>query len=420
MEEVAPPRAPAEYFTPGSYPAAQHYTPNALLLLEHTVEDSDSQVVSAHKYPGLQAFSAYYAGLHGYIAAVVCIWGTAANMANIVVLTRPKMLSSTNLILTWLAVADLLTMISCLPVNIHFYIMKDPKLPFPSTRTLDWIRYLIFNINFTVACHTVAIWLTITLAIFRYLYICYPTSGASLCSMQKARSAIIAVYASTAIVCIPNYLVPEIETLTDNKNNATAADNETSVYYTVIDKKSVFNTINYWIQAFLFKLIPCILLTILTVLLVIAMHQANVRRMKLKSQGRRDESDRAREHNRTTAMLLAVVGLFLITELPQGVLTLGSIFVQNFFQDVYWPLGDLLDIMALLNNSINFVLYCTMSRQFRETFVEIFCACQQVHPPGWLKLEVVTQNTLHLEDGVRSGSKRGRRAKGERDDKVTF
>jgi len=89
-------------------------------------------------------------------------------------------------------------------------------------------------------------------------------------------------------------------------------------------------------------------------------------------QGRQDESERAREHNRTTAMLLAVVGLFQLTELPQGVLTLCSIFIPNFFRDVYWPLGDVLDIAALLNNSINFVLYCTMSRQFRETFVETF------------------------------------------------
>jgi len=32
----------------------------------------------------------------------------------------------------------------------------------------------------------------------------------------------------------------------------------------------------------------------------------------------------------------------------------------------------MLDISALLNNSINFVLYCTMSRQFRETFVATF------------------------------------------------
>jgi len=118
-------------------------------------------------------------------------------------------------------------------------------------------------------------------------------------------------------------------------------------------------------------------------------------------------------------MLLAVVGLFQLTELPQGVLTLCSIFIPHFFRDVYWPLGDVLDIAALLNNSINFVLYCTMSRQFRQTFVETFFgeSCQGgVSSPragaalpekgsassrrkteakmgpttGWLKLESVT------------------------------
>lgn len=31
-----------------------------------------------------------------------------------------------------------------------------------------------------------------------------------------------------------------------------------------------------------------------------------------------------------------------------------------------------MDFLALLNSSINFILYCTMSRQFRETFFQIF------------------------------------------------
>jgi hypothetical protein len=51
-----------------------------------------------------------------------------ANMANIIVLTRKNMINPTNTILMWLAVADLLTMVSYLPFSIHFYIMKDPQL----------------------------------------------------------------------------------------------------------------------------------------------------------------------------------------------------------------------------------------------------------------------------------------------------
>lgn len=35
-------------------------------------------------------------------------------------------------------------------------------------------------------------------------------------------------------------------------------------------------------------------------------------------------------------------------------------------------IGDLIDILALINSGINFILYCSMSRQFRQTFIVLF------------------------------------------------
>ena len=345
------------------------------------------------RYPELQNFSKAYVGYHGYIAAVVCVWGIAANLANIVVLTRRHMISSTNTILLWLAVADLLTMVSYFPVSIHFYIMKDPKLAFPTSRSVHWIRFMLFHINFTVLAHTVAIWLTIMLAMWRYLFICYPTRGSQLCSMKNAKIVIAFVYVFSSVICIPNFLSTTHSKkiyLPKPQPNVSSFDYYGLSSSDIVLSNPALEKWNYWIQAFLIKLIPCALLTILTILLIIAMTKANKRRMQLKSQGRKDESERAREHNRTTMMLLAVVGLFLLTEFPQGILTLCNIFIENFVDEVYWPLGDLLDIMALLNNSINFVLYCTMSRQFRDTFVATFCSCCPQHRPGWLKLKTFT------------------------------
>lgn len=148
------------------------------------------------------------------------------------------------------------------------------------------------------------------------------------------------------------------------------------VYYTADESDNVvLKKFNFWIHSILFKLVPCVLLTTLTVLLVVEMRKANARRAKLKSQGRNNELDKTREHNRTTAMLIGVVGLFELAELPQGILTLGSIFVTGFYDDVYQPLGDLVDMMALVNNSITFILYCTMSRQFRDTFIATILTC---------------------------------------------
>ena len=44
----------------------------------------------------------------------------------------------------------------------------------------------------------------------------------------------------------------------------------------------------------------------------------------------------------------------------------------DFFQACYMPLGNLLDAIALLNSSINFLIYYFMSRQFRKTFLKTF------------------------------------------------
>ena len=45
---------------------------------------------------------------------------------------------------------------------------------------------------------------------------------------------------------------------------------------------------------------------------------------------------------------------------------------QVFFKECYLPLADIMDGLALINSTINFVIYYFMSRQFRKTFIEMF------------------------------------------------
>ncbi|RWS20679.1 class A rhodopsin-like G-protein coupled receptor GPRmys [Leptotrombidium deliense] len=72
-------------------------------------------------------------------------------------------------------------------------------------------------------------------------------------------------------------------------------------------------------------------------------------------------------------MLLGVLILFLLTESPTGILVLvAGIVGEAFFLNVYKPLGEILDLLALVNSAVNFVLYCSMSKQFRQTFAKLF------------------------------------------------
>ncbi|CAG2189324.1 G-protein coupled receptor dmsr-1-like [Mytilus edulis] len=355
--------------------------------------------VNSSSLTPLQVFGVAYAYLHGYISICVCLFGFMANMANIIVLTRKNMISSTNFILTWLAIADLFTMLDYFPFAVHFYILKDVDLPPLFTRGYGWICFLLFHGSFSICCHTIAIWLTIALAIFRFLYIWFPTRGSTLCSLDHAKKVIVVIIVSTIIFTIPNVIANDFdfvnvcEKTINTTNTSTVIYKREKIYKWKLRQENAFfqfnESLNFFVQASLMKIIPCIMLTLLTILLVVAMHRAYKRRMALKNKGKKEDSDKHNEHNRTTLMLLAVVVLFLITELPQGIMTILNIVdIERFYESVYMPLGDLFDITALCNNAINFVLYCTMSTQFRETFRQTFCSCCPKIRPGWRKMGV--------------------------------
>lgn len=297
--------------------------------------------------------------IHGYASLFVCILGTIANLLNIVVLTRKEMRTPTNMILTGLAIADLLVMVDYVPFSYYMYLNK-------SKYTYSLAVFTLFHANFSQVCHTISIWLTVIIAVWRCIAIAYPQMNRVWCKMKNTVIVIIGTYIACPVVCIPQYFTYNLRCRT--------VRNETA--YTVYSDGSVLlRDIHYWIYGFLMKLLPCVLLTILSLRLILALIKTKKRQKNLSNTGSKSKKQMNKEKkaDRTTKMLLVVLLLFLITEFPQGILglmnySLGDVFLRN----CYLPLGDLLDILALFNSGINFMIYCAMSRQFRITFRMLF------------------------------------------------
>lgn len=107
-----------------------------------------------------------YFAIHGCLATGVCIFGVVVNVLNVIVLTRKKMLSPTNLLLTALAVADGITMVLYLPFVIYYYLIHDRE-PTPQKNSLRATVMLQLYAWCSVVSHTTSIWITVALAIFR-------------------------------------------------------------------------------------------------------------------------------------------------------------------------------------------------------------------------------------------------------------
>lgn len=148
--------------------------------------------------------------MHGYISLVVCILGTIANTLNIIVLTRREMRSPTNAILTGLAVADLAVMLEYIPYTVHDYILKD-SLPREEKLSYGWACFIMFHSIFAQVLHTISIWLTVTLAVWRYIAVGYPQKNRLWCGMRTTIITITTAYVVCVLVVSPSlYLITAI------------------------------------------------------------------------------------------------------------------------------------------------------------------------------------------------------------------
>ena len=71
-----------------------------------------------------------YEPLHGYLAVIICVLGTIFNMMNILVLTHKDMRTNPiNLLLTGIAVADMMVMVEYIPFAVHMYLFQGASRP---------------------------------------------------------------------------------------------------------------------------------------------------------------------------------------------------------------------------------------------------------------------------------------------------
>lgn len=101
------------------------------------------------------------------------------------------------------------------------------------------------------------------------------------------------------------------------------------------------------------KLVPCLMLTIFMTLLVRMLIEARERRTRLC----RGQTSGKSQAERTTTMLTAIVAVFLVTELPQGILVfaIGKLFMLSLHdckeilkKRFNWPLLETVHFLQFL------------------------------------------------------------------------
>ena len=197
--------------------------------------------------------------------------------------------------------------------------------------------------------------------------------------MSNSRSLALAILFMAAVsqatrFAEVRYSAVELESRTRPNATMVGCVIESDPFFETLD---VYYYFYYWFRVVFISLIPCLLLVILNALLIHTMHVARMRREQLLRQNKKTESRRLAESNCTTMMLVIVVGLFLVVEFPLAVFYI-LIIVENI-ADIIILTDDsantaslFINFFILLSYPLNFLIYCAMSRQFRDTFQVLF------------------------------------------------
>ena len=338
----------------------------------------------------LEQFSDDFQHPQGVITLIIAILGITFNILNVIVLTDSKMKSPVNLLLMFLGFAEIGLLLVYIPYVIIFNLMATPGIPQYITTSRDEANYFLFYADASVFLHMSAIWLIITTAFFRFLLVQFPIPAAKWCTYKRA----VIAGAVTFIVCLfasmPNIVRNSIVTLEEYP----CYQLEPGVKYYGIDAREHFKDekmemFNYWLFATIGKFIPSILLMVFTIFLIKVLRDAQTRRKRLHVSTPRNSSVTSvgerrgtagsvsgrggggggGEFGQTTRMLLAVVVLFFMVEFSHGVLVLWAGLTDNIH--IYNHLGEVIDLLTLTAFSVNFILYCTMSRQYRLLFLAL-------------------------------------------------
>uniref|UniRef100_A0A914RR20 G-protein coupled receptors family 1 profile domain-containing protein n=1 Tax=Parascaris equorum TaxID=6256 RepID=A0A914RR20_PAREQ len=248
-----------------------------------------------------------------------------------------------------MALCDMTTMFSYMVFSIRFGFLVDVEQP-PFGFTLPWICFLLLHVVCSIALRTVSIYLSVVTAYIRYHAMDKLASKWMMAA--SARPIFLVILMLVGLTSIPTFLIHGIVEV-----DPTLSQNE-SLYTIIIPELALANECllfksNLWLTGILFKkLNEC---------------RKNHQLLKLSNGG--SEVKRVYLPDRTTKMLIILLMIFLFTELPQGFLAiLNGMFPNDIHQYIYLSVGEMLDLLSLINCNVCFIVYPCISSHYRQTF----------------------------------------------------
>ena len=151
-------------------------------------------------YDAFYATAQFFTGLILY--PCICIPGLMGNFLTLLVFSKRHMRSSTNAFLSALAVADSIKLLNDLLYFLTILLLRaDEVIGNHVYGYLYPYAHFIFSLSVCVSS-----WLTVSVAVERYVMVCHPTRARRMCTRERAVSVCCAVFLVMTLLALPSAL----------------------------------------------------------------------------------------------------------------------------------------------------------------------------------------------------------------------
>ncbi|XP_067936833.1 FMRFamide receptor-like [Watersipora subatra] len=285
-----------------------------------------------------------------YLFPIICILGIIGNVLTFIVFIKIKPRSSTTVFLTTLAISDTIKLVCDFLYFIVVCLEKTGHTTISHQTFVALYPYAHYTLNFSL-CNTA--WLTVAVAVERYIYMKWPERANTICTVTRSTITCCIIWLSSMLVAIPFVL---------RYKHYPKEDGTIDITVSPLWQITEFTDAYVWVQNILRSIIPLIVLVILNAWIIRALSRLSKRHMAPPPC-----------KMRATSMLVAMIMAFLVCITPDAVLSAVFGFGYTDAPMMIKGIREISDVLLSLNSAINFFLYFTFNKIFRQKLSKLLC-----------------------------------------------
>lgn len=306
--------------------------------------------------------------IYGILCPIIAILTLVSNILVVCVFMKRRMRSVTTVFLVGLAVSDTLGAFLWSCVHLFFYGIRQKEYTEPIEYPLcvfhDFALYL------AVILHSTSVWLTMTLGIQRCIIVVFPFKGPRIWTMKNSIIMTTMSYLVGVFFFIPLFFMKHY-TESELVNGSKVCMERYAEWFE--SDLSTYMSIYHVLRSVFVQLLPCLSMMVSTAVLAHKLRNEKIFQRGMSKIGKGQKKDYQHRH-RTTLMVVIIMLIFLIVEVPNGIVFGIKIYdTDNSIMptSIDYPFAILHNFILLLSYHCNFWIYVGLSARFRRTLKDM-------------------------------------------------